>query len=205
MLKAALRKFAWRLVMNKGKGFASFNRYFGATGYEFADYLRAHGGFQSIGKDVLIVPGIDVTDPAYVRIGNNVCLSRCALIGHDGSVGILSKAYGVKLDRVGKIDIQDNVFIGYGAIVLPGVTIGSNVVVAAGAVVASSVEPGSVVGGVPAKRLMATADLVARMADATKQLPWWDLIEKRDGDFDPVLEPELVRRRVELFYGSSSR
>ena len=42
---------------------------------------------------------------------------------------------GVKLDAVGKIDIRDNVFVGYGAIILRGVTIGPNAIVAAGAVV----------------------------------------------------------------------
>ena len=47
--------------------------------------------------------------------------------------------------------IEDYVFIGPRAIILPGVTIGRGAVVAAGAVVTKSVEPGVVVGGVPAK------------------------------------------------------
>lgn len=51
------------------------------------------------------------------------------------------------------IDIKDNVFIGTGSIILPGVTIGSNVIVAAGAVVSSDVPDGKVVGGVPAKEI----------------------------------------------------
>jgi acetyltransferase-like isoleucine patch superfamily enzyme len=192
-----------KTVMETGRGFGLFRRAFGASGYEYAEYLREHGGFQAIGHDVLILEGTEITDPAYVRIGNNVCLSKCALIGHDGSIGMLGRAYGVKLDRVGKIDIGDNVFIGYGAIVLPGVTIGSNVVVAAGAVVREDVPSGSVVAGVPAKKIMNTDDLVKRFSEDSKALPWWDLIEKRDGDFDPVLEPELVRRRVMSFYGAA--
>ena len=49
------------------------------------------------------------------------------------------------------VDIEDNVFIGIGAIILPGVTIGSNVIVAAGAVVRADVPDGKVVGGVSAK------------------------------------------------------
>ena len=43
------------------------------------------------------------------------------------------------LDNVGKIDIRDNVYIGYGAIILPGVTIGPNAIVSAGSVVRSNV------------------------------------------------------------------
>jgi Acetyltransferase (isoleucine patch superfamily) len=47
--------------------------------------------------------------------------------------------------------IEDYVFIGPRAIILPGVKIGKGAVVAAGAVVTKDVAPFSVVGGVPAK------------------------------------------------------
>ena len=36
---------------------------------------------------------------------------------------------GLKIDRVGKIDIRDNVFIGYGAVLMPGVTVGPDAIV----------------------------------------------------------------------------
>ena len=51
------------------------------------------------------------------------------------------------------IVIDDDVWIGAGAIVLPGVTIGRGAIVAAGAVVTSTVAPFLVVGGVPAKEI----------------------------------------------------
>ncbi|HWS23990.1 MAG TPA: DapH/DapD/GlmU-related protein, partial [Anaerolineales bacterium] len=47
--------------------------------------------------------------------------------------------------------IKDYVFIGPRAIILPGVTVGRGAVIAAGAVVTKNVEPGMIVGGVPAK------------------------------------------------------
>lgn len=50
-----------------------------------------------------------------------------------------------------KVVIEDYVFIGPRAIILPGVTIGKGAVVAAGAVVTKDVAPGNIVGGVPAK------------------------------------------------------
>jgi acetyltransferase-like isoleucine patch superfamily enzyme len=45
------------------------------------------------------------------------------------------------------------VWIGAGATILPGVTIGENAIVAAGAVVSRDVEPDTIVGGVPARVL----------------------------------------------------
>ena len=51
------------------------------------------------------------------------------------------------------VRIEDHVFIGMRAIVLPGVTIGSGAVVAAGAVVTHSVPPLTIVGGVPAREI----------------------------------------------------
>lgn len=52
---------------------------------------------------------------------------------------------------VSPIVIESNVWIGAGATILPGVTIGENSVVAAGAVVTKDVPPNTIVGGVPAK------------------------------------------------------
>lgn len=51
------------------------------------------------------------------------------------------------------ICVEDRVWIGAGAIILQGVTIGHDAIVAAGAVVTRNVEPYSLVGGVPARLL----------------------------------------------------
>lgn len=51
----------------------------------------------------------------------------------------------------GDIIVDDDVWIGYGAIILSGVHIGQGSVVAAGAVVTKDVPPYTIVGGVPAK------------------------------------------------------
>ena len=49
--------------------------------------------------------------------------------------------------------IEDGAWIGAGAIILAGVTVGKNAVVAAGSVVVKDVPPGAIVGGNPAKML----------------------------------------------------
>ena len=51
----------------------------------------------------------------------------------------------------GNIEIEDDVWIGYGATIMSGVHIGQGAIVAAGAVVSKDVPPYAIVGGVPAK------------------------------------------------------
>jgi acetyltransferase-like isoleucine patch superfamily enzyme len=170
---------------------------------EYTRFLKKHGGFHAIGEHCSILPSTNFTDPAYVKLGNNVHFSNCTLVGHDGAVAMLNRAYDVRLDSVGKIDIRDNVFIGYGAVILPNVTIGPNSIVAAGAVVSRDVASGDIVGGVPAKPIGKVIDLVARLQAKTDSLPWSDLIHKRGFDFDAAMEEELVERRIEYFYGQS--
>ncbi|RWR29825.1 hypothetical protein D2T29_13640 [Sinirhodobacter populi] len=69
--------------------------------------------------------------------------------GHDGSVNMLNRAYGRKLDAAVPVIIKDDVFIGRGATILPGVTIGPRAIVGAGAIVSKDVPPNSVVAGKP--------------------------------------------------------
>ena len=116
---------------------------------------------------------------------------------------MLNRAYNVKLDAVGKIDIGDNVFIGYGAIVLPNVTISSNAIVGAGAVVTKDVAEGDIVAGIPARPIGRVEDLVKKLQAQTQSLPWADLINSREGGFDAGIEPQLVNLRVSHFYDNT--
>lgn len=204
---SAISKFFRRLLrgyaLRTGRAGGLYRRMCRPTSLEWGAYLARWGGFQSIGADVSINIGCNVTDPAYTRIGSNVALSACTLLGHDASVRILNNRYGKKLDSVGFIDIRDNSFVGHGAIVMPRVTIGPDAVVAAGAVVTKDVPPGVVVGGNPARIICTTEELLKRVEARSDAYPWIDLIRQREGSFDPALEPELVRRRVEYFFGTT--
>jgi acetyltransferase-like isoleucine patch superfamily enzyme len=170
------------------------------SGPEYAEFLKKWGGFYSIGNNCSIWPYTNITNPAYTRIGNNVMLTTCTVLGHDGSISVLNKAYGKKLDRVGKVDIKDNVFIGHGVIILPGVTIGANVIVGAGSIVTKDIPEGVIAVGNPAKPIGKTIDLVEKLEKQTRNLPWADLIAQREGSFDAALEPELKRLRVKYFF-----
>jgi acetyltransferase-like isoleucine patch superfamily enzyme len=198
--KDALRSF----TMKTGRLRWLYMRICRPLSREYAEFLRRHGGFNSIGENCSILPTTNFTDPAYVRIGNNVHFSNAAIVGHDGSTAMLDHAYGLRLDSVGKVDIRDNVFIGYNAVILPGVTIGPNAIVAAGAVVTDDVPPGSIVAGVPARPIGRVDELVEKMKARTEEVPWRGLIDSRDGHHDRDFEPELVRQRVAYFYGAEA-
>jgi len=85
-----------------------------------------------------------------VIIGNNVQIGPRVMfetVSH-GLKYIPGKGRGVFSKQ---IIINDEVLIGAGSIITRGVTIGRGSVVAAGAVVTRDVEPGSIVGGIPAR------------------------------------------------------
>jgi acetyltransferase-like isoleucine patch superfamily enzyme len=174
------------------------------TSGEWAEYLKKRGRLHSIGENVAVNSDVVITDPEYVRIGNNVLLSSCTLVGHNGAVSVLNRAYNLKLDDVGKIDIKDNVFIGIGAIILPGVTIGPNAIVGAGAVVTKDVPPGSIVGGVPARVIGDVDSYVKKLKERTDKLPWKDLIYHREAAYDAKIEPLLKKMRIDYFWNENS-
>lgn len=196
MLKKALARLANRHGLLRGP----YLRFCHPTNQEYAAYLRRWGGLQSLGENCEINTGVVFTDPAYVCIGNNVVMADCTLIGHDGAIAMLNRAYGTRLDSVGKIVLRDNVFIGHGAIILPGNTIGPNAIVAAGAVVTRDVAPGDIVGGVPARPISRVDDLLRRLQRETNDLPWADLIRRREGGYDAGMERQLVEQRVMHFF-----
>ena len=203
MIRNLLAKFYRRQAMIHGRFHKQYLKFCVPDGKEYAEYLRRHGDLQSIGIACTIHTNSYIADPALTRIGNNVFLTKCSLICHDGSIDMLNVCYDKQFDSVGPIDIKDNVFVGHGAIILPNVTIGPKAIVAAGAVVSSDVPENSIVGGVPAK-VIGTVDALAEKLEAKLQtLPWASLIRARHGSFDPMIEPELERLRVEYFWNQA--
>lgn len=103
---------------------------------------------------------VDIGEFTHIRANGGLRVGNRVLIA--AHVTITTREHPVELPRWSvttdaPITIEDDVWIGAGAVVLPGVTIGRGAVVAAGAVVTASVEPYTVVGGVPARALRSIA------------------------------------------------
>lgn len=118
---------------------------------------------------------IVVTDNAKLIIGNNVGISQTAIICHHSiTIGDFVKIGGgvkiydtnfhslnpeirrhreldMKEKKCRPVNIEHDVFIGAGSIILSGVTIGANSIVAAGSVVSKCIPANEIWGGNPAK------------------------------------------------------
>jgi len=87
-----------------------------------------------------------------VTIGDNVAVAAHVVIASQGHPVELPRCHGLHWSITeAPVVIEDDVWIGSGAIVLPGTRVGRGAVVAAGAVVSRDVPAMSVVAGVPAK------------------------------------------------------
>jgi maltose O-acetyltransferase len=133
--------------------------------YNSIEFLRSRG--VQIGEDVnLINTTIDWSHGFLVSIGNRVTLTGVKILTHDGSTQI---PFGVS--RVGKVTIGDEVFVGYGTIILPNVRIGSRVVVGAGSVVTRDIPDNSVAAGNPAKVIGTYDDFLKKHSEQMKTRP----------------------------------
>jgi acetyltransferase-like isoleucine patch superfamily enzyme len=101
-----------------------------------------------IGFDTLIEPAY----PARVAIGERVAIGmRVLILAHFAHQGVSRESSDGTVDQRISVHIEDDVFIGPGAIIMPNVTLGAGSVVAAGSVVTRSVAPLTMVQGNPAK------------------------------------------------------
>jgi len=125
-----------------------------------------------VGNGITYYPGIKISPGTHLALGDNVDLAWGVLITTAGGVEIGDRTlvgyntmifsanhvipHGIdKIFYAGhekkKVTIANDVWIGAGCIILPGVNIGEGAIVAAGSIVTKNVEPFSMVAGVPAR------------------------------------------------------
>lgn len=112
-------------------------------------------------------------DPSHcwlITIGDDVCFGPgVQILAHDAS---MHQALGYA--KIGRVNIGDRVFIGAGAIVLPGVTIGNDVIIGAGSVVTKDIPEGKVFAGNPAKEICETTTFLEKHRTALGLCPVYD-------------------------------
>ncbi len=129
---------------------------------------------KKIGKRTYIMSRVIIMSPQKVEIGHDVLINADTKIGGQAGIKIgnfVQLGYNVNLVSVnhsyknstlpikkqgeygGTIFIEDDVWVGANAVILPNVIIGKGAIVGANAVVTKDVKPYSIVGGVPAKHI----------------------------------------------------
>jgi len=148
---------------------------------EYGTYLHACPGGIQIGSGTIVMHGAVLhvynfrnLPNAFIRIGQNSLIGEYSVIRGQGGVTIGDRVYTSPMTQIIAVNhvfadpdtpfvdqgitaqgitIEDDVWLGSGAIVTDGVHIGKGAVVAAGAVVIEDVPAHTVVGGIPARIL----------------------------------------------------
>jgi acetyltransferase-like isoleucine patch superfamily enzyme len=127
--------------------------------------LRCHEGVISIGAKTVMGQECTISAYQHVSIGREcVIADRVMLIDFDH--GMVDVEQPIRLQGIYKRDVRvgNNVWIGYGACILRGVSVGDNAVIGTNAVVTRDVPANAVIAGVPAR--------VIRMREEPRGLRW---------------------------------
>jgi acetyltransferase-like isoleucine patch superfamily enzyme len=127
--------------------------------------IRAHEGEVEIGAKTVLGQECTISSFQHVAIGREcIVADRVMLIDFDH--GVVETERPIRLQGIYKRDVNvgSNCWIGYGACILRGVTIGDNAIIGTSTVVTRDLPANAVAGGVPAR--------ILRMRDAPETLRW---------------------------------
>jgi len=127
--------------------------------------IRVHEGEVSIGAKTVIGQECTISAFQHVSIGRECIIAdRVMLIDFDHGAAEVERP--IRAQGIYKRDVRlgHNIWIGYGACVLRGVSIGDNSIIGTSAVVTSDMPPNAVIAGVPAR--------VIRMREAPRSMRW---------------------------------
>jgi acetyltransferase-like isoleucine patch superfamily enzyme len=127
--------------------------------------IRVHEGEVSIGARTVMGQECTISAFQHVSIGREcIVADRVMLIDFDH--GVVEVERPIRLQGIYKRDVRvgHNVWIGYGACILRGVTIGDNAIVGTSSVLTRPVSANAVVAGAPAR--------IIRMRDTPRSMRW---------------------------------
>ncbi len=127
--------------------------------------IRAHEGEVRIGAKTVLGQECTISAFQHVSIGREcIVADRVMLIDFDHGAAEVERP--IRLQGIYKRDVRvgHNVWIGYGACLLRGVTVGDNAIIGTSAVVTRDVPENAIVAGIPARAI--------RMRETPKTLRW---------------------------------
>lgn len=129
------------------------------SGTEYARFLGV-----KVGEKCHIASDVHFSsEPYLIEIGSNVALTQGVMIHTHGGARV-ARTRIPDFDMFGRVTICDNAYIGSGAQIMAGVTVGNGALVAAGSIVTKSVPDGVVVAGNPAKFVCTVDEYIERNA-----------------------------------------
>ncbi len=145
--------------------------------------IRCHEGRVEIGDKTVIGQECTISAYQHVRIGQQCVIADGAMF-IEFDHGVVEVERPIRQQGIYKRDVivGSNVWIGYGACVLRGVSVGDNSIVGTNSVVTKDVPANAVVAGIPAR--------IIRMREAPEQLRWPDPVEPDPGAWTTLQRPE---------------
>ncbi len=129
-----------------------------------------------IGKQFYSNFNLTLVDDTYITIGDNVLIApnvTIATAAHPESPAL--RRYGLQYNL--PVNIGNDVWIGSGAIILPGVTVGNNVIIGAGSVVTKDIPDNSVAVGNPCRVIRTLTEEDNKKYNRGKAIPE-DILKK---------------------------
>ena len=121
-----------------------------------------------IGKFCMIASDVSFIMNGANHLHSSISAYPFAIFGKDWTHAMDGKSYPIKGDTI----VGNDVWLGHGATIMPGVKIGDGAIIATNAVVTKDIPPYTIVGGNPAriiKKRFSDADI-----DRLLSLRWWD-------------------------------
>jgi acetyltransferase-like isoleucine patch superfamily enzyme len=129
-------------------------------------FIKKHHLFGSVGENCMIMNRLLPLYSNLVYLHNNVYLaSNVHFVPHDVIHSMLNNIAGNKgkfVEKIGCIEVLDNVFIGSGTRILFDTRIGTNVIIGSGSLVTKDIPDNSVYAGVPARYICSFDEYVAK-------------------------------------------
>ena len=141
--------------MTRTRLFQSIHLFFKRGAGARGQYIQKNHIFADVGENVIYQPRLIPLYPELIKLHNNIVIAaNVRFITHDASFSILNRLNcGHFPERVGCIEVMDNVFIGYNTTILPNVRIGENIIIGACSTVTKDLESNGVYVGSPARRV----------------------------------------------------